>query len=96
MVRVDLFKLMPVLRPVPVQAVYKLEAGDRGGPLHDFFRSSEIAELPPRLRAIFEENKVSHCSTQKACERPGHEPEHAARTECGASCPAGVPHTRRS
>ncbi len=48
------------------RAVYKLEAhGDRGGPLHDFFRSSEIAELPPRLRAIFEENKVSSSNTQQ-------------------------------
>lgn len=49
---------MPHIAPL-AQSVYKLEvAGDRGSPLVDFFRASELAELPPKLRAIFEENKV--------------------------------------
>jgi hypothetical protein len=48
------------------QVVYKLEVQqDRGGPLHDFFRSSELAELPPKLRAIFEENKVREVACQQ-------------------------------
>ena len=42
-----------------LQAVYTSQVqGDRGGPLQEFFKSSEIADLPPKLRAVFEENKV--------------------------------------
>jgi hypothetical protein len=43
-----------------MQTVYKLEVLERGGGggQPDTFRASEAAELPPRLRAMVEENKV--------------------------------------
>lgn len=54
-----------------MQTVYKLEVQrDPGGPLNDFFRASELAELPPKLRAVFEENKVSTLHAARMCQ-PG-------------------------
>ncbi|KAL6763940.1 hypothetical protein V8C86DRAFT_2484466 [Haematococcus lacustris] len=41
------------------RVLYRLEVqSDRGGALNDFFRASEVADLPPKLRAVFEENRL--------------------------------------
>lgn len=42
-----------------LQIMYQMELDKAANsPSNDFFRNSELAELPPKLRAVFEENRV--------------------------------------
>jgi hypothetical protein len=52
--------------PLPTlnQVVYRVEVKQEAQRFGDYFSNAELSELPPRLRAIVEDNKVTHTCTE--------------------------------